>query len=169
MGNRRSLVCLLAVLVFGLTLVAGAVPRDELKPVTDHGVKRLPIKASLVGEWLGMAQTRNDHFVPESLNVDLFINAEATVTGHLGTWKLADGMIRRTTAKERQDFQSEFVITAFADGMKFPEGGMNQVFITIDFKGRTAEGTVRGFATEKKGDKVVSHRWNLTHINKYPM
>jgi len=169
MRNRLSLVCLLVVLVFGVSLVAGAVPRDEKKPVNDHGVKALPIKASPVGEWFGLAETRNDRVSPESLKIKFFINADASVTGFVGTWKLADAVIRRTTAKERQDLMAEFVISGQAEGMKAPNGGNTLVKIAADFKGLAAEGTVRGYAEQKNDSKIVWHRWNIIRLNMYPL
>jgi len=170
MKHRWLLVPVLAVLVFGLVMPASARPRPlDPSAVTDNKVKNQPAIAALAGEWLGLAETRNERFEPESLKVKLFIKADGSVTGTLGAWNLQDAAIRRTEPKERQTFQSEFVITGLAVGMKNPEGSKNTVNLTLDFKGLAAEGTVRGFAQHKKNGKIAPHRWNITHLNKYPL
>lgn len=168
--KKTLFVSVLAAFLFGFTLGADAdIPRRaEVKPVNDNGVQRVPFIAKLVGEWRGLGETRNRHAKPESLKVVVNILADGTVTGHVGEWKLKDAKIGRTTPHQRQAYMAEFIITGQAEGMKSRQDGKNLVSITLDFKGTTAEGTIRGFA-EDRGGKIIEHRWNLTHFNLYPM
>jgi hypothetical protein len=152
-----------------LTQVGQAIPRDEKKPVIDHGTKALPIKAALVGEWRGLAETRQFRVSPQSLKLKLHVHADGVVTGTIGEWKLVDGLLRRTDASERQNWMTEYVIIGSADGMKFPADGKNQILITVDFKGTEATGSVRGFAVQAKTQAVLKHGWNITHLNLYPV
>ncbi|NLI79800.1 MAG: hypothetical protein GX442_25570 [Candidatus Riflebacteria bacterium] len=169
MRNRLVLVCTLVAFVLGAALVGHAIPRDEKKPVTDHGVKMLPVKAELVGEWRGLAETRNFRVAPESLKLVFKINADGTVTGRVGDWKLVDAVCRRTDASERQNWMSDFVIIGAAEGMQYPANGKNQIMITVDFKGMSAYGSVRGFAVQNKTQAIVKHAWNIIHLNMYPI
>ena len=144
-------------------------PKNEKKPVCDNGTKACPFLTKIAGEWRGLAETRNDRVQPESLKTVLWIKADGTVTGRLGEWKLKDAVIQRTNDRTRQNLQAEWMITGAAEGMKVVEGGQNKVTITLDVNGTQALGEVRGFAAEKKSGKVIAHRWNLTHLNLYPV
>lgn len=159
----------LASFVLGLALIGHAIPRDETKPVVDHGTKALPIKAALLGEWRGLAETRQFRVAPQSLKLKLNVHSDGTVTGTIGEWKLVDGLLRRTDASERQNWMSEYVIIGSAEGMQVPVDGKNQILVTVDFKGTEAFGSVRGFAVQNKTNAIIKHGWNITHLNLYPV
>ena len=117
--------------------------------VAAGGCQDKTIPPELVGKWIGSA--RNTHITPTNapMPISLFVSADGTVTGTLGTAIVKNGTIKKNRGKlgRRFNMKSDFLIYADLDGSLVSEKDIRYKGVFINMNVENGKIVAAGFTT----------------------